>query len=132
MEENARKTVVLLGLSIALLALLGCVEEAGPECVGEGQTIPVIASPPECCEGLTLIPPMDNQTLGIMGYCTANCGNGTCDAIESTLNCPSDCPAQASGPNYYDSEQAAMVALGQELDETPDISAEDLEPLLGG
>ena len=92
MEPKQIATIFLL--SLALMALLGCVEEPGPggtECVGEGQTVPVIASPPECCPGLTLIPPKESQIVGIMGYCTANCGNGSCDSIESSLNCPQDC-----------------------------------------
>lgn len=62
------------------------------ECKGEGETIPVIANPPQCCAGLTLIPPKEQNIVGTSGYCTAKCGNGSCDEIESELNCPKDCP----------------------------------------
>jgi len=69
-----------------------CPSDCG-ECVGEGGTIPVIPNPPECCEGLTLIPPKQPDIVGIMGICTAKCGNGVCDVdTESNYNCPSDCP----------------------------------------
>jgi eight-cysteine-cluster-containing protein len=61
------------------------------ECKGEGETIPVIAEPPECCEGLELIPPKEEMVVGISGYCTALCGDGTCDEIETSYNCPVDC-----------------------------------------
>ncbi|MDP2973908.1 MAG: hypothetical protein Q8N60_02555, partial [Candidatus Diapherotrites archaeon] len=65
--------------------------DTASECKGEGESIPVIANPPECCAGLTLIPPKEQNIVGINGYCTANCGNGSCDEIESALNCPEDC-----------------------------------------
>ncbi len=69
-----------------------CPEDC-PPCVGEGGTIPVIPNPPECCEGLDLIPPKEPGIVGIMGICTAKCGNGICDReTESNYNCPSDCP----------------------------------------
>lgn len=64
-------------------------EEQG--CKKEGESIPVIADPPECCTGLELIPPKEEMIVGISGYCTAECGNGTCDGIESSYNCPEDC-----------------------------------------
>jgi len=61
-------------------------------CVGEGETVPVIPSPPECCSGLMLIPPKDPEIVGITGICTAKCGNGVCDTeTESSYNCPADC-----------------------------------------
>jgi len=134
---NAKIAVIFL-LSIALL---GCVQQPPPgavpppatkECIGEGETIPVIAEPPECCAGLELILPKETQILGIMGYCTANCGNGICDAIESENNCPGDCVAeQAVGPEYYGSENEAFAALEEELDSVETASAEELEALLG-
>ena len=66
--------------------------EEKPGCVGEGGTIPVIANPPECCAGLTLIDRKESSILGISGICTAKCGNGACDAeTESPKNCPADC-----------------------------------------
>jgi len=40
-------------------------------------------------------------------------------------------PEQSVGPDYHDSEQAAFDALGQELDEIPEMSPEDLEAMLG-
>jgi beta propeller repeat protein len=68
-------------------------------CVTEGNTIPVIAEPPECCAGLELIPPKETQIVGISGYCTANCGDGVCNsATESELNCPEDCEEEYCVP----------------------------------
>lgn len=61
------------------------------KCVEEGNGIPVILTPPKCCEGLTLIPPREEFLVGISGICTAKCGNGICDISESAYNCPSDC-----------------------------------------
>jgi hypothetical protein len=64
------------------------------DCVSEGGTIPVIPSPPKCCNGLTLITPKQSSVLGISGICTGKCGNGACDAdTESPKNCPADCQA---------------------------------------
>lgn len=61
-------------------------------CKGEGEGIPLIPEPPECCPGLTLIPPKSPQIIGITGICTAKCGNGVCDTeTESSYNCPADC-----------------------------------------
>jgi hypothetical protein len=104
------------------------------ECVGEGETIPVVAELPECCPGLELIPPKEENWLGISGYCTALCGNGACDeATESSYNCPEDCAAeQVVGPEYYDSEQEAFDALGEELEDLEEPSADELEQMLGG
>jgi len=133
---KTKQIATILLLSIALMALLGCVEQPDdgqtPPCVGEGETIPLIAEPPECCAGLTLIPSREQGIIGIIGYCTANCGNGSCDDIESSYNCPADCPAeQLVGPEYHESESGAFSALEGELEEMPDLSGEDLEELLG-
>ncbi len=69
-----------------------CSHAAIQACKGEGETIPVIAEPPECCEGLELIPPKEENILGISGICTALCGNGVCDTeTESNYNCTQDC-----------------------------------------
>ena len=63
-----------------------------PECKGEGEGIPVVPEPPECCEGLELIEPKAPDIIGITGICTANCGDGVCDSdTESEYNCPEDC-----------------------------------------
>jgi len=68
-----------------------------PECKKEGETIPVIPNAPECCEGLTLIPPKDPIVVGISGICTAKCGDGTCDTqTESEHNCPADCQSSTT------------------------------------
>lgn len=165
---NAKQTAAILLISVALIALLGCVEEPDKgrtaACVGEGQAIPVIAEPPECCSGLTLIPPKEAGIIGIMGYCcreeclppappycpsgtvmaqdqTDNCncpltstccGNESCEGSETAENCPADCQTEELvGPEYYGSEQEAFDALGEELDDMPEFSAEDLEQLLG-
>ena len=136
---NTKKFGIIALASIALLALLGCIEEqppAGAECVAEGGTISVIAEPPECCAGLTLIPPKEQPILGISGYCTAKCGNGTCDTeTESNLNCPADCKAvageQVVGPDAYANEAQAFDAMEDELEDMPELSDAELEALLG-
>jgi hypothetical protein len=114
-----------------------CINNKCVSCVGEGGTIPVIAEPPECCSGLTLIPPKEQPILGISGYCTAKCGNGTCDEIESELNCPADCEAAAGpeeqviGPDAYANEQQAFDAIAEEVEAMPELSDAELEALLG-
>lgn len=101
------------------------------DCKCEGETIPVIANPPACCTGLELIPPKEENWVGIMGYCTAKCGNGICDeATESNYNCPLDCPV-AEAQDYYNSEQEAYDALAEELDGLEEPSGSDLEEMLG-
>ncbi|MBN1941642.1 MAG: hypothetical protein JW772_05710 [Candidatus Diapherotrites archaeon] len=77
-------------LLVLTIVIAGCPQP--PACKGEGEFIPVIENPPECCSGLELLPPNDTSILGIHGYCTAKCGNGECDsAIEGVSNCPEDC-----------------------------------------
>jgi len=135
---DAKKIGIILIALLASIVLLGCVQQPEPlpatlECANEGESISVIAEPLECCSGLELIPPMETNIVGILGYCTANCGNGLCDSIESETNCPVDCVFEAEeiGPDYYDSELEAFDALNDELNEIPDASLEDLEALLG-
>ena len=68
-----------------------CPEDC-PACVGEGERALPNAAPPPCCAGLTLIPPRSRDSVGIHGYCTEFCGDGTCDpAVETSFNCPADC-----------------------------------------
>lgn len=70
------------------------------QCTGEGESIPVIASPPSCCSGLTLIPPRQEHIIGSEGICTARCGNGICDSeSETAYNCPRDCNNSTSLAN---------------------------------
>ncbi|MDD5163082.1 MAG: hypothetical protein PHD95_02625 [Candidatus ainarchaeum sp.] len=70
------------------------------DCIGEGQTIPVIPNPPSCCPGLSLILPKEEAILGISGVCTAKCGDGTCNPdTESIYNCPQDCKTACSEEN---------------------------------
>ncbi len=61
------------------------------KCIKEGESIPVILSLPYCCKGLNLIPPRDENVVGIRGICTEKCGNGICDITESVYNCQVDC-----------------------------------------
>lgn len=69
--------------------LCECVETG---CIGEGGSIAVIPNPSQCCTGLGLIPPIEEQMTGSSGICTSKCGNGTCDtATESNYNCSVDC-----------------------------------------
>ena len=66
--------------------------ECQEDCVGEGETIPIIAVPMVCCPGLELISPKEELIVGISGICTANCGNGVCEeATETEYNCAVDC-----------------------------------------
>lgn len=89
----SQSTKLFITLTILTFAFgVGLTVLAQTECKQEGETIPVIAQPLECCEGLELIPPKEENILGIFGICTAKCGNGVCDTnIESSLNCPNDC-----------------------------------------
>ena len=74
-----------------------CPDDCGP-CVGESEAIPTIVDPPPCCVGLELIPPKEPDWFGIIGYCTALCGDGVCDPeVETNYNCPEDCPCVAEG-----------------------------------
>jgi hypothetical protein len=74
-----------------------CPEDCGL-CVEEGESMPAIPDPPPCCLGLILIPPMSPDWFGIVGYCTAHCGDGECDPdIETDYNCPEDCPCVGEG-----------------------------------
>lgn len=142
---NTKKFVIIALASIALLALLGCVEQksnivVGKVCIGaEGAPVPAEIETPisPCCSGLTLIPPKEAGVTEIRGYCTAKCGNGTCDAIESELNCPADCKAAAGpeervvGPDAYANEQQAFDAIAEEVEGMPELSDAELEALLG-
>jgi len=83
-----------------------CVQES--ECVPEGGTTPVVPNAPECCPGLTPIPPAVLDPAS--GACSsavgasicANCGDGACQQEwENICNCPMDCalpPMECYGP----------------------------------
>ncbi len=76
-------------------------QPAPPACKKEGETIPVIPNPPECCAGLSLIKPRQQNIIGISGICTSKCGNGKCDnETESEYNCPGDCQTRPECPQY--------------------------------
>jgi len=110
-----------------LEALDGFCRKPGEElpCRKEGETIPVIASPPECCEGLELIPPKEENILGVMGYCTAKCGNGACDqATESAYNCPQDCQVQETCGDGI-CQDTTCAAIGCPIAETPENCPQD-------
>ena len=93
--------------------------------------------PGTCCSGFTWIPPKEPGIIGVPGYCTANCGNGSCDEIESELNCPADCEAAAGpeeqvvGPDAYANERQAFDAIAEEVEAMPELSDAELEALLG-
>jgi hypothetical protein len=92
-----------------------CPEDCGP-CVEEGGSIPVIPDPPPCCLGLELIPPKSPDVFGILGYCTALCGDGVCDPeIESDYNCPEDCPCIGEGGTIPTVPDALPCCTGLEL-----------------
>jgi len=67
------------------------------ECKGEGESVPLIPDPPECCDGLSLILPKSADTVGITGICTAKCGNAICDSeTETSYNCAVDCEEEVT------------------------------------
>jgi len=91
-----------------------CPEDCEVKCKKEGESIPVIANPPECCEGLTLIPPPYPNLVGSMGICTAKCGNGVCDSkTETRYNCPEDCPCTGEGERISGIGQECCSGLKQ-------------------
>lgn len=93
-----------------MYVLTTSVQGAELPCVQEGGTIPVIAKPPVCCAGLTLIPPKEEMILGISGVCTAKCGDGVCDsASESVYNCPADCKGAEEAAGAGKSDWLYMV-----------------------
>ncbi len=110
MSEAVNLNKVLIGiLLVVAIALAGFVYAPGDatppqECYSEGQSIPVIADPLQCCTGLDLIKPTEADIVGISGYCTALCGDGVCEGIESSYNCPEDCEPECvdsdNGKNY--------------------------------
>ena len=102
-NRSLRCLFVFLSI-IGIVLIAGCVSDSGSEqeseCKGEGESIPVIASPPSCCAGLTLISPKQEMILGISGICTANCGDGVCnESSESSYNCPVDCEEEPASVN---------------------------------
>jgi len=92
--------LVWLGiLLVGLFLVAGCSSEVdeefppGEDCIAEGGSVPVVQHPPECCEGLELIPPIDSEIVGSAGVCTSSCGNDICEEVtESEYNCAEDCP----------------------------------------
>ncbi|MFH1587148.1 MAG: hypothetical protein ABID38_04785 [Candidatus Diapherotrites archaeon] len=100
-----------------------CDSESSEECKKEGESIPVIANPPKCCAGLELIPPKEAQILGISGYCTAKCGNGICDEIESENNCQQDCAG--GGPVPYGECGDGICEQGENTPSYPYYCPED-------
>lgn len=110
------KKFFITAIIAGLLLGIGLTSLAQTECKKEGETIPVIAEPPSCCEGLILIPPKEPGIIGISGICTAKCGNGICDPeTESAYNCPDDC------------EEALDKSINIDVALDENVSAEDLE-----
>jgi hypothetical protein len=72
------------------------VEDGAPECIGEGESGPVIPDGPGCCEGLIRISCGEPGPEGICGmvdgaFCCTYCGDGDCGTGENVCNCPEDC-----------------------------------------
>lgn len=62
------------------------------DCYGEGTLVPNVEGVPQCCAGLELIPPQNDDNSIVSGICTSKCGNGVCNPLlESNYNCPIDC-----------------------------------------
>ena len=78
------------------------------ECVGEGGTIPIIANPPECCEGLELIPPTDSNIVGISGYCIIPKKEITDKNTTSDENQSQENQEPVNGLNTVDNEQECI------------------------
>jgi len=153
--SEMRGKILLIALLAAALLLSGCTQPTGcteeakvcpdgstvgrnpalncefdpcpeAECIGEGETIPLIAEPPECCAGLTLILPKAADIIGISGYCTVNCGNQACDEIESKYNCPEDCGGlESCGDDIC--QEVTCTAIGCPIAENPGNCPEDCE-----
>ncbi len=66
------------------------------DCAGPGQTVAVYPGAPQCCPGLTAIPPaieVEGECELVVGASICSpCGNDVCDpGWENRCNCPEDC-----------------------------------------
>ncbi len=132
--------VLIILLASALFSSFVYAEEGigVSECKSQGESIPVIANPPECCEGLDLIKPLSSGLVGISGYCTSKCGDDYCDdSIESTYNCSADCERDYSCWSDRDCESNEFCYLDNCLAETgnclekPEVCIELYAPVCG-
>ncbi len=135
MNKNILFVLVLLMfsvmVSVAMAEDANTPEETEEEilCVAEGESIPVIAEPPECCEGLALILPAEEDILGISGWCTALCGDGECGENESNYNCPTDCEVEKE--TEVEVDDGINPETGEEIvsaETASEIAAFDLGP----
>ncbi|MBD3208515.1 MAG: hypothetical protein GF370_03610, partial [Candidatus Nealsonbacteria bacterium] len=97
-------------------------------CVEQGGSIPVIQYPPECCEGLELIPPRSANIVGSYGICTALCGNGVCNVVtESAYNCPEDCEVVSPPPvgEQEEEEEETPPPVGEQEEEEEETPPEE-------
>lgn len=84
-----RHNLFLIVLTIITMCTSGCLQP----CAKEGESIEDMENPLKCCSGLEMIDPKELSEIGsILGVCTAKCGNGVCDSVESYYNCEKDCP----------------------------------------
>lgn len=108
-----KKVVWILILFLPVLVLAGCGGDE-PEtttttveviadttttvgnCVGAGETFPLVPGSPSCCEGLQGIPTAmineDGECEQLIGASLCiSCGDGICDEGEYSCNCAEDC-----------------------------------------
>lgn len=80
-----------------------CPSDCPPqECVEEGEAIPQVPIPPQCCPGLVKVPCDAPNEQGLCELCEgpylcANCGDGKCGKGENICNCPADCGGECIG-----------------------------------
>ncbi|MCA9538515.1 MAG: hypothetical protein KC620_06475 [Myxococcales bacterium] len=68
----------------------------GGECVGEGDSVPVVPNAPQCCPNLTPVGCEVPDANGVCQECVGasrctRCGDGQCGVGENICNCPDDC-----------------------------------------
>lgn len=109
-QGGSKKILLIVGIGCALLLCCTVMAVGGyfgykaisdrvvsEKCIEDGESIPVDGKTYNCCGGLEQIGPKE-QVPGASGYCTSQCGNGTCDTkTESSENCPEDCEENVVG-----------------------------------
>ena len=107
---KTKNILIFLLASFLMLALLGCIEEeTGVFCPADAM---------ECPDGTF-----------VSRNPTNNCAFYDCSVVTENQEPPFG--EQVVGPEYYDSEQEALDALNQELDQMEDVSMQELESMLG-
>lgn len=90
-----------------------CPQDCNP-CKKEGETVPLVPNPPQCCKGFKLLRPKNFPFVSVIGVCSAKCGNSVCDKdTESEYNCPQDCrPCKKEGESVLPSPGSPKCCQG--------------------